>query len=51
VENRAQLEFLRAHGCEQIQGYYFSRPLPASGIPELSTGNAFKRLLGPNAGE
>ncbi|MES2533843.1 MAG: EAL domain-containing protein, partial [Pseudomonadota bacterium] len=27
VETAAQLAFLKLHGCEQIQGYYFSRPL------------------------
>lgn len=27
VENRAQLEFLRRLGCDDIQGYYLSRPL------------------------
>ncbi|MGZ5162927.1 MAG: bifunctional diguanylate cyclase/phosphodiesterase [Burkholderiales bacterium] len=29
VENRAQLDFLAMHGCDEMQGYYFSRPLPA----------------------
>ena len=29
VETEQQLGFLRTQGCEQIQGYYFSRPLPA----------------------
>jgi diguanylate cyclase (GGDEF)-like protein len=29
VETEAQLAFLAEHGCDQIQGYYFSRPLPA----------------------
>ena len=29
VENEAQLKFLKEHGCEQIQGFYFSRPMPA----------------------
>ncbi|WP_457392890.1 GGDEF/EAL domain-containing response regulator [Roseateles sp. P5_E1] len=29
VETPAQLEFLRASGCDQIQGYHFSRPVPA----------------------
>ena len=29
VESEAQLEFLTANGCDEIQGYYFSRPLPA----------------------
>ena len=27
VETVAQLDFLRAHGCDEMQGYYFSRPL------------------------
>ena len=30
VETIAQLEFLREHGCEEMQGYYFSKPLSAS---------------------
>ena len=29
VEMRDQLDFLRQHGCDEIQGYFFSRPLPA----------------------
>ena len=28
VETQAQLDFLRAHGCDRVQGYLFSRPLP-----------------------
>lgn len=28
VETEEHLEFLRAHGCEGAQGYWFSRPLP-----------------------
>ena len=32
VETTAQLEYLRSHRCDQIQGYYLSRPLP---VPEL----------------
>jgi len=27
VETQAQLEFLRRHGCEEAQGYLFTRPL------------------------
>ena len=27
VETQAQLDFLRANGCDQIQGYLISRPL------------------------
>lgn len=29
VETEAQLAFLREQGCDEYQGYYFSRPLPA----------------------
>jgi len=29
VESAEQLAFLARHGCDQIQGYYFARPLPA----------------------
>lgn len=35
VETEAQFEFLRAKACEQIQGYYFSRPLPADEFIDL----------------
>jgi len=35
VETLSQLEHLRAAGCDQIQGYYFSRPLPASDMTSL----------------
>jgi diguanylate cyclase (GGDEF)-like protein len=42
VETREEVEFLRAHQCDEAQGYYFSRPIPAqqfakllqAGIPE-----------------
>ena len=27
VENEAQMSFLRTQHCDEIQGYYFSRPL------------------------
>ena len=29
VETEGQLDFLRAQGCNEVQGYYFSQPLPA----------------------
>ena len=34
VESAEQLAFLRAQGCDEAQGYYYSRPLPAG---ELET--------------
>ncbi|HEY8331603.1 MAG TPA: bifunctional diguanylate cyclase/phosphodiesterase, partial [Pseudomonas sp.] len=35
VEEVAQLDFLRAHGCDEIQGYLFSRPVEAPAMTEL----------------
>ena len=35
VESEEQLAFLKAHGCEQFQGYLFSRPLPAEEMEAL----------------
>ena len=36
VEDREQFDFLTEQGCDEVQGYYFSRPLPAE---------AFSRFL------
>ena len=35
VETRAQLEYLRRNRCDEIQGYYFSRPLAAGDLGQL----------------
>ncbi|WGG51051.1 EAL domain-containing protein [Rugamonas sp. DEMB1] len=35
VETRPQLEYLRRNRCDEIQGYYFSRPLPAGEMGQL----------------
>ncbi len=35
VETPAQLEFLRSAGCDEYQGYHFSRPLPAADFERL----------------
>ncbi len=34
VENDEQLEILREYGCDYIQGFYYSKPLPASEMTE-----------------
>jgi diguanylate cyclase (GGDEF)-like protein/PAS domain S-box-containing protein len=35
VENASQLAWLQAEGSEEAQGFYFSRPLPTSGMTAL----------------
>ena len=34
VENEEQMLFLREHDCDEVQGYYFSRPLAVSDFSE-----------------
>ena len=35
VETLEQVEMLREAGCQLVQGYYFSRPLPAEEFENL----------------
>jgi diguanylate cyclase (GGDEF)-like protein len=35
VETLKELKFLRAHQCDEVQGYYFSRPVPAEQFANL----------------
>lgn len=35
VERKEQLEFLRSHNCDAVQGYLFSRPVPWQDATEL----------------
>lgn len=37
VETAAQLDFLRAHACDDIQGYLYSRPLPFAALCDWLT--------------
>jgi diguanylate cyclase (GGDEF)-like protein/PAS domain S-box-containing protein len=44
VEDEAQMQFLRARNCDEIQGYYFSEPLPADKIAGRLRGKAVQAL-------
>ena len=35
VETQAQLDFLRVHGCDEMQGFFFSRPLAEDAFLKL----------------
>ncbi len=35
VETAEQLTFLRLHSCDVVQGYYFSKPVPAAEFAEI----------------
>jgi diguanylate cyclase (GGDEF)-like protein/PAS domain S-box-containing protein len=42
VEDEAQISFLREHQCDEIQGYYFSKPLKVVDVAEKLRGNSPK---------
>jgi diguanylate cyclase (GGDEF)-like protein len=44
VETEAQLKFLRARHCDQIQGYCFSRPVPADDFAAMLLGGKHLEL-------
>ncbi|MDP8997665.1 MAG: EAL domain-containing protein, partial [Pseudomonadota bacterium] len=35
VETAEQVAFLRANNCDEIQGYYFSRPIASGALADL----------------
>jgi diguanylate cyclase (GGDEF)-like protein/PAS domain S-box-containing protein len=43
VENRDQLDFLTQRGCDEAQGFFFGRPLPAAELESILGGNKSKR--------
>jgi diguanylate cyclase (GGDEF)-like protein/PAS domain S-box-containing protein len=40
VEDEAQLSFLRAHHCDEMQGYYFSKPLMVDKVADKLGGDS-----------
>jgi diguanylate cyclase (GGDEF)-like protein len=45
VETPEQLDFLRIYGCDEIQGYFLSQPLPAAELSEK-----FRQIVANDAG-
>lgn len=44
VETQAEVDYLRSIHCDEVQGYYFSRPLSAEQCPDVISGAT---VLGP----
>ena len=45
VENKETMDWLASVGCDLIQGYYFSRPLPIAGIYDWAVSQAAKGFV------
>ena len=45
VETLEQFEMLSGEGCTEIQGYYISRPAPASEIGRMLAATNFRRVV------
>jgi diguanylate cyclase (GGDEF)-like protein/PAS domain S-box-containing protein len=51
VEDEAQMSFLRAHQCDEIQGYYFSKPLAVDKVAEKLRGDSPQVRTQANGGQ
>jgi EAL domain-containing protein (putative c-di-GMP-specific phosphodiesterase class I) len=45
VEDEAQMSFLRARQCDEIQGYYFSKPLVVEKVADKLRGDHPEALV------
>ena len=45
VEDESTCQLLKTLGCDYIQGYYFSKPLPAQEFERWLTNNSCTRLI------
>ncbi|HKQ30252.1 MAG TPA: EAL domain-containing protein, partial [Burkholderiales bacterium] len=43
VEREEQVTFLEANGCDAVQGFYFSKPVPAEKLLDVLDGTRFRR--------
>ena len=44
VENEAQMSFLRGHQCDEVPGYYISKPLAVDKVSDKLQGTAMRAL-------
>ncbi|EGL53211.1 complex sensory protein with histidine kinase domain containing protein [Methylophaga aminisulfidivorans MP] len=44
VETREQADFFRQHNCDELQGYLYSKPIPAKALIELMKQQASTRI-------
>jgi diguanylate cyclase (GGDEF)-like protein len=50
VETKEQAEFLRLHACDELQGFYFKRPLPVDEFTQLLRDQAAEiTYIGPRS--
>jgi len=49
VETAQQADWLTANGCDLMQGFYFSRPLPVAEITQYLRDNGAPRISGRQA--
>ena len=46
VENEEQMQYLRRNECDEMQGFFFSKPLPEEGVARLMLENHTLNLVG-----
>ncbi|MAA65166.1 MAG: GGDEF-domain containing protein [Alteromonadaceae bacterium] len=49
VETAGQLEFLRQHHCDEVQGYFYAKPMPWSDLVTFLENRNAMALTGPDA--
>jgi len=50
VENEMQLNYLKRHGCDLVQGFYYSRPLAPEDLPSFFESNHLRPAGQPGLG-
>ncbi|NLC10519.1 MAG: EAL domain-containing protein, partial [Gammaproteobacteria bacterium] len=45
IETREQLDFLTQSACDEVQGYFISRPIPAEQMLKLLQSFRYKDLI------